>query len=109
MAHPPAHHDRDRALRRLSLVTKGVAAGGGAALLVRIGAGRFARVAAFALTAVRAGAFAADAVLAAGACAGVASAIAAARPPVAITAPAATPFVTSDSRRRARSRWWAGG
>ena len=27
MAHPPAHHHRDRALRRLSLVTKGVAAG----------------------------------------------------------------------------------
>ena len=29
---------------------------------------------------------------------------------VAITAPAATPLVTSDSRRSARSReWWAGG
>ena len=41
--------------------------------------------------------------------AGVAFAIAAARAPVAITEPAATPLLTSDSRRRARSRWWAGG
>ena len=48
--------------------------------------------------------------LATGVWAGVALAIAAASPPVAITAPAATPFVTSDSRRSARSReWWAGG
>jgi hypothetical protein len=46
---------------------------------------------------------------AAGFWAGVAFAIAAARAPVAITDPAATPFVTSDSRRSARSRWWAGG
>lgn len=41
--------------------------------------------------------------------AGVAFAMAAARPPVAITAPAATPLVTNDSRRSARSRWWTGG
>ena len=46
---------------------------------------------------------------AAGFWAGVAFAIAAARAPVAITEPAATPFVTSDSRRSARSRWWVGG
>ena len=39
-----------------------------------------------------------------GFCAGVVPAIAAVIPPVAITAPAATPFVTSESRRRARSR-----
>jgi len=44
--------------------------------------------------------------------AGVAFAIAAAREPVATTVPAATPLVTSDNRRSARSRWsrwWAGG
>lgn len=46
---------------------------------------------------------------AAGFWAGVAFAIAAARAPVAITDPAATPLVTSDSRRSARSRWWVGG
>jgi hypothetical protein len=46
---------------------------------------------------------------AAGCWAGVAFAIAAARAPVAITDPAATPLLTSDSRRSARSRWWAGG
>jgi hypothetical protein len=40
-----------------------------------------------------------------GCCAGVAFAMAAVTPPVAITAPAATPFVTSESRRSARSRW----
>lgn len=45
----------------------------------------------------------------AGVWAGVALAIAAARAPVAITEPAATPLLTSDSRRSARSRWWAGG
>jgi hypothetical protein len=37
--------------------------------------------------------------------AGVAFAIAAARAPVAITEPAATPLLTSDRRRSARSRW----
>jgi hypothetical protein len=37
--------------------------------------------------------------------AGVAFAIAAARAPVAITEPVATPLLTSDRRRRARSRW----
>jgi hypothetical protein len=46
---------------------------------------------------------------AAGFWAGVAFAMAAARAPVAITDPAATPLVTSDSRRSARSRWWVGG
>jgi hypothetical protein len=81
-----------------------------AAVVVLAGAGRFARVAGLAFAA-RGGTLAVgDDVFAAGACAGVAPAIAADRPPVAITAPAATPLVTSDSRRRARSRWWwAGG
>jgi hypothetical protein len=46
---------------------------------------------------------------AAGFSAGVAPAIAAARAPVAITDPAATPLLTNDSRRSARSRWWVGG
>ncbi len=98
----------------------GSGAGGGAyvilgrgagTVLVVAGAGRFARVAVLAFTAVRAGAFAAGAALVAVVvCAGVAPAIAAASPPVAITAPAATPLVTNDSRLRARSRWWwAGG
>jgi hypothetical protein len=41
--------------------------------------------------------------------AGVALAMAAVTPPVAITAVAATPFVTSESRRSARSREWTGG
>jgi hypothetical protein len=85
--------------------------GGGAALRVVAGAGRFARVAVLAFTAVRAGAFAVGATfVVVVVCAGAAPAIAAARPPVAITAPAATPLVTNDSRLRARSRWWwAGG
>jgi hypothetical protein len=93
------------------------AGGAGYAVVVRVrdavaGAGRFARVAGLALAAVRGCAFAAVAaeVFAAGVCAGVAPAIAADSPPVAITAPAATPLVTSESRLRARSRWWwAGG
>ena len=82
----------------------------GAALLVVAGAGRFALDAGLALTAVRGVAFAVGEAFAVDVCAGAAPAIAAASPPVAITAPAATPCVTNDSRRSARSRWWwAGG
>jgi hypothetical protein len=82
-------------------------------LLVVAGAGLSALVAGLAFTAVRGGtvaAGAAEAFVVGVVCAGVAPAIAAASPPVAITAPAATPLVTNDSRLRARSRsWWAGG
>ena len=79
---------------------------------VAFGAGRLARVAGFDGRALGAGAFFtvdAGCTFAVDVSAGVALAIAAASPPVAMTAPAATPLVTSDSRRRARSRWWAGG
>ena len=87
---------------------------GGVVVFVRgvaLGADRVARDAAGDLRAVVVAGLTVPAGLtsAAGFWAGVAFAIAAARAPVAITEPAATPFVTSDSRRSARSRWWVGG
>jgi hypothetical protein len=91
---PPAGADRVGVALRLGLA---------------LGADRLARDAGGAFRAVAGLTDPAGCTSAAGCWAGVAFAIAAARAPVAITDPAATPLLTSDSRRSARSRWWVGG